>query len=72
MVEADLPSYTFSDLSHNAENKFRILALYEKRKETLPTEEICLKTESMKVIQIKKVPLFLNSYIHIIKRAHFS
>ena len=72
MVEADLPSYTFSDLSYNAENKFRILTLYEKRKETLPTEESCLKTESMKVIQIKKVPLFLNSYIHIIKRAHFS
>ena len=72
MVEADLPSYIFSDLSYNAENKFRILALYEKRKETLPTEEICLKTESMKVIQIKKGPLFLNSYIHIIMRTHFS
>ena len=49
-----------------------MLAFYEKGEETLPTEEICLKTESMKVIQIKKVHIYLYFYIHIIMRPPFS
>ena len=66
LVQADLQTYIFSDLSYTTEYKFRILAHYEKGEETLPTEEICLKTESMEVIQIKKVHIYLYSYISAI------
>ena len=66
LVQADLQIYIFSDLSYTTEYKFRILARYEKGEETLPTEEINLKTKSMQVIQINKVQIHLCSYIHII------
>ena len=66
LVQADLQTYIFSDLSYTTEYKFRILARYEKGEETLPTEEINLKTKSMQVIQINKVQIHLCSYIHII------
>ena len=65
LVQADLQTYIFSDLSYTTEYKFRILARYEKGEETLPTEEIYLKTKSMQVIQINKVQIYLYSYIHI-------
>ena len=73
LVQADLHTYIFSDLSYTTEYKFRIFSRYEKGEETLPTEEICLKTEPMEVIQIKKVHIYLYSYyIHVIMRVHLS
>ena len=63
LVQADLQTYIFSDLSYTTAYKFRILARYGEEEETLPTEEIYLKTESMEVIQIKKVHIYLYSYI---------
>ena len=55
LVQADLNTYIFSDLHYVTEYKFRIKARYKKGEETLPTEEIHLRTESMNVVQIKKV-----------------
>ena len=55
LVQADLNTYIFSDLNYITEYKFRIKARCKKGEETLPTEEIHLRTESMKVVQIEKV-----------------
>ena len=66
LVQADLHAYIFFDLNYTTEYKFRILARYEKEEETLPTEEIHLKTESMEVIQIEKVCINLGIYMHIL------
>ena len=63
LVEADLQTYIFSDVSYNTEYKFRILACYEMREETLPTEEIQVKTEPLELIQIEKVHIHLYMYI---------
>ena len=68
LVQADLHTCIFSDLNYATEYKFRILARYEKGEETLPTEEIHLKTESMEVIQIEKVFTHLYTYIGIFMR----
>ena len=65
LVQADRHTCIFSDLNYATEYKFRILARYEKGEETLPTEEIHLKTESMEVIQIEKVCIHLYTYIGI-------
>ena len=63
LVEADLQTCIFSDVSYNTEYKFRILACYERREETLPTEEIHVKTEPLEIIQIEKVHIHLYMYI---------
>ena len=55
LAQADLHTCIFYDLNYTTEYRFRILAHYEKGEETLPTEEIYLKTESMEVVQIEKV-----------------
>ena len=66
LVQAHLHACIFCDLNYTTEYKFRILARYEKEEETLPTEEIHLKTESMEVIQIEKVCINLGTYTHIL------
>ena len=68
LVQAELHTCIFADLNYDTEYKFRILARYEKGEETLPTEEIHLKTESMEIIQINKVCVHLSTYIHIYMR----
>ena len=65
LVKADLQTYIFSDVNYNAEYIFRILARYERGEETLPTEEIHVKTEPLEIIQIDKVHIHL--YMHIYK-----
>ena len=55
LAQADLHTCIFYNLNYTTEYRFRILAHYEKGEETLPTEEIYLKTESMEVVQIEKV-----------------
>ena len=65
LVQADLHTCIFSDLNYSTAYKFRILARYEKREETLPTEEVHLKTESMEIIQLEKVCIYLCIYIYI-------
>ena len=68
LVQAELHTCIFADLNYDTEYKFRILARYEKGEETLPTEEIHLKTESMEIIQINKVCVHLSTYMHISMR----
>ena len=63
LVEADLQTYIFSDVNYDAEYIFRILARYESGEETLPTEEIHVKTEPLEIIQIDKVHIHLYMYI---------
>ena len=65
LVQADLHTCIFSDLNYSTAYKFRILARYEKGEETLPTEEVHLKTESMEIIQLEKVCIYLCIYIYI-------
>ena len=72
LVQANPKTYIFSDLSYTTEYIFRILACYEKGEETLPAEEIYLKTEPMEVIQIEKVHIYLYLYVHIIMRVHLN
>ena len=72
LVQANPKTYIFSDLSYTTEYIFRILACYEKGEETLPGEEIYLKTEPMEVIQIEKVHIYLYLYVHIIMRVHLN
>ena len=63
LVEADLQTYIFSDVNYDAEYIFRMLACYESGEETLPTEEIHVKTEPLEIIQIDKVHIHLYMYI---------
>ena len=63
LVEEDLQTYIFSDVNYDAEYIFRILACYESGEETLPTEEIHVKTEPLEIIQIDKVHIHLYMYI---------
>ena len=55
LLSSDVKSYTFLDLSYATEYQFRILASYGGEKDTLPSEDINLKTEPMEVPQIEKV-----------------
>ena len=54
-LPSDVKSYIFFDLSYATEYQFRILACYGGDTETLPSEDINLKTEPMGVPQVKKV-----------------
>ena len=55
LLSRDTKSYNLSNLFYDKEYQFRILACYDSEKDTLPSEEINLKTELMEVPQIKKV-----------------
>ena len=55
LLSSNAKSYNFSNLSYDREYQFRILACYNGEKDTLPSEEINLKTELMEVPRIKKV-----------------
>ena len=57
-LSSDIKSCSLPNLCYGTEYQFRILACYDDEKETLPSEDINLKTEPMEVPQIKKV------YIH--------
>ena len=65
LVQAEFHTCIFVDLNNDTEYKFRTLARYKKGEETLPTEEIHLKTESMEIIQIDNVCVHLSTHIHI-------
>ena len=54
-LSSDVKSYTFTDLSYATEYQFRILACYGGEKDTLPSEDINLKTEPMDVPHVEKV-----------------
>ena len=62
LVASDVKSYSLSNLSYGTEYQFQILACYDGEKDTLPTEDIKLKTEPMEVPQIKKVYRFFCLY----------
>ena len=55
LVPSDVKSYSLLNLSYCTEYKFRILACYDGEKDTLPSEDIKLKTEPMELPQSKKV-----------------
>ena len=57
-VPSNVNSYMLSDLLYGTEYQFRILACnecYDGKKNTLPSKDIYLKTESMKAPQVTKV-----------------
>ena len=58
LVASDVKSYSLFNLFYCTEYQFRILACYDGEKDTLPSKEIKLKTEPMKVPQFKKVCRF--------------
>ena len=62
LVASDVKSYSLSNLSYGTEYQFRILARYDGEKDTLPSEDIKLKTEPMEVPQFKKVYRFFRLY----------
>ena len=61
-VRSDVKSYSLPNLSYGTEYQFRILACYDGEKETLPSEDIKLKTEPMEVPLIEKVYRFFCLY----------
>ena len=61
-LPSDVKSYIFFNLSYATEYQFRILACYGGEKDTLPSEDINLKTEPMEVPQIEKVKIYF--YLH--------
>lgn len=62
LIRPDVKSYNLSNLSYGTEYQFRILACYDGEKETLPSEDIKLKTEPMEVPLIEKVYRFFCLY----------
>ena len=61
-VRSDVKPYSLLNLSYGTEYQFRILACYDGEKETLPSEDIKLKTEPMEVPLIEKVYRFFCLY----------
>lgn len=55
LIPPDVKSYNLSNLSYGTEYQFRILACYGCEKDTLPSEDIKLKTEPMEIPQTEKV-----------------
>ena len=58
LIASDVKSYSLFNLFYCTEYQFRILACYDGEKDTLPSKEIKLKTEPIKVPQFKKVCRF--------------
>ena len=61
-LPSDVKSYTFIDLSYATEYQFRILACYGGEKDTLPSEDINLKTEPMDLPHVEKVKRYFYLY----------